>query len=179
MQKIWFSTGDEDSECLLGYANSDFSDIVIVGKNHQDWRCLELLFTPEKVYWGSDNPDRQNWLISLDRKTRTIQKTARFSGPVYNLKRFSLGYLILTTTEGGAGEWYKRASLWYSPDIEKSPWKESISFEKDWMPLIFGFGRILFGVELNNSVYVSGQALKNIDGRTLVIPSEKIKNESG
>jgi hypothetical protein len=177
-QKVWFSTGDEDSECLLGYANSDFSDIEIVGKDQQHWRSLELLFTPEKIYWGTDNPDRQNWLISFDRKTRTLQKTAQFSGPIYNLKRFSQGYLILTTTEGGAGEWYKRACMWYSPEIESMPWKTCISYEKDWMPYVFGFGRLLFGVEFNNSICVSGLALKNIDNTTLMIPSERIQYES-
>jgi len=176
-QKLWFSTGDEDSECLLGYTNSDFSDIEIVGKNEQHWRSLELLFTPEKIYWGTDNPDRQNWLISFDRKTLSLQKTAQFSGPIYNLKHFSGGYIILTATEGGAGEWYNRASMWFSPDIEASPWKTCISYEKDWMPFVFGFGRLLFGVESNNSLYVSGSSLKNIDNSTLMIPSERIRCE--
>ncbi len=65
-QKIWFSTGDSDSECLLGYGNDDFSEVKIIGGKNQDWRCLELLFTPEKIFWGTDNPNGQNWLISFD-----------------------------------------------------------------------------------------------------------------
>jgi hypothetical protein len=172
-QKIWFSSGDTDSECLLGYANYDFSEVNVIGQNHQNWRCLELLFTPEKIYWGTDDPDGQNWLISFDRNSHSIQKIARFNGPIYNLKRFSAGYLLVTATEGGKGEWDNRAHLWYSPDIEKLLWNECISYEKDWMPFIFGFGRLLFGANFNNSISICGSALKNIDERSIIISFNK------
>jgi len=174
-QKIWFSTGDTDSECLLGYANYDFSEVKIVGNNHQNWRCLELLFTSEKIYWGTDNPNGQNWLISFDRNSQAIQKIAQFNGPIYNLKCFSEGYIILTATEGGIGEWDNQAHLWYSPDIEKLPWNECISYEKDWMPFIFGFGRLFYGANFDNSIYLSGLALKNIDWISIVISFNKLE----
>jgi len=172
-EKIWFSTGDADSECLFGYANDDFSEVEIAGKNHQDWRCLELLFSVEKIYWGTDNPNGQNWLISLDRSTNTLQKIARFNGPIYNLKRISAGYLLVTATEGGVGEWDNRAHVWYSPDIEKLPWKECISYEKDWMPFIFGFGRLLLGVDFKHSISFFGLALKNIEGKSIILSFNK------
>jgi len=172
-EKIWFSTGDADSECLFGYANDDFSEVEIAGKNHQDWRCLELLFSVEKIYWGTDNPTGQNWLISLDRSTHTLQKIARFNGPIYNLKRISAGYLLVTATEGGVGEWDNRAHVWYSPDIEKLPWKECISYEKDWMPFIFGFGRLLLGVDFKHSISFFGLALKNIEGKSIILSFNK------
>ena len=168
-QKIWFSTGDLDSECLLGYSDLDFSQIEIIGRDHQDWRCLELLFTSEKIFWGTDNPDGQNWLMSIDRNSGMVQKLAKFSGPIYNLKQFSKNYMILTATEGGSGELDYRAHIWFTSDLEKGPWKDYRSYQKDWMPFKFGFGRLFFGAELNNSVYLSGSALKNIDNKTLVI----------
>lgn len=175
-QKIWFSTGDKNSECLLGYANYDFSEVEVVGNNHQDWRSLELLFTSEKIFWGTDNPDGQNWLISFDRNSQSIQKITRFNGPIYNLKRFFAGYLIVTATEGGIGEWDNRAHIWYSSDIEKLPWNDCISYEKDWMPFIFGFGRLLYGANFNNSIFLSGLALKNIDKKSIVISFNKLGN---
>jgi hypothetical protein len=172
-QKIWFSTGDKDSECLLGYANDDFSEVEVVGSNHQDWRCLELLFTPEKMYWGTDNPDGQNGLISFDRHSHSIRRIAQFNGPIYNLKCFSAGYIIVTATEGGVGEWDNRAHVWYSADIEKLPWKECISYEKDWMPFIFGFGRLLCGATFNNSISFCGLALKKLDGISIILSFNK------
>jgi hypothetical protein len=168
-QKIWFSTGDENSECLLGYANYDFTEIEIVGHNHQNWRSLELLFTPEKIYWGTDNPDGQNWLILFDRNSQSINKIVQFNGPIYNLKYFSAGYIIVTATEGGNGEWDNRAHIWYTPEIEKIPWNECISYEKDWLPFIFGFGRLLYGANFNNSIILSALALKNIDEESIII----------
>ena len=175
-EKIWFSTGDNDSECLLGYANYDFSEIKVIGNNHQDWRCLELLFTSGKIYWGTDNPADQNWLISFDRNSHAIQKIAQFNGPVYNLKHVSAGYILVTAVEGGRGEWDNRARIWYSTDIEKLPWNECISYEKDWMPCIpniFGYGRLLYGASFNNSISLCGLALKNIDGKSIVISFKK------
>ena len=167
--KIWFSTGDPDAECLLGYSNPDFSDIEIIGKNSQDWRCLELLFTPEKIFWGTDNPEGQNWLMSFDRNSHQLQKLRKFNGPVYNLKRFSTCYLILTATEGGSGEVDTRAHIWITTDLEKGPWEDYLSFEKDRMPFKFGYGRLFFGAELNNTLYLYGSALRNIDNKTIAI----------
>jgi len=173
-QKIWFSTGDADSECLFGYANFDFSEVEILGKNNQDWRSLELLFTHEKIFWGTDNPDGQNWLISFDRNSHTIQKITQFNGPIYNLKRVSTGYIILTANEGGISEWDNRAHLWYTPDIQKLLWEECISYEKDWMPFIFGYGRLTYGANIDNSIFLNGFALKNIDARSILISFEKM-----
>jgi hypothetical protein len=178
-QKIWFSTGDSDSECILGYANEDFSDVEVVGKNHQDWRCLELIFTPEKIFWGTDNPNGQNWLISFDRNSHMMQKIAHFNGPIYNLKPFFSGYIAVTATEGGSGEWDNQAHIWYSSDIEKLPWKECISYKKDWMPLIFGFGRLFFGAECKNLLFLYGLGLKNIDGLSIILSFNKAADEHG
>jgi hypothetical protein len=177
-QKIWFSTGDSDAECVLGYSNADFSDCVIVGKNHQNWRSLELLFTSDKIFWGTDDPQNQNWLVSLDRTTQTMQKIARFDGPVYNLKRVSPGYIAVTATEGGRGEWDDRSHLWFSADLEQGSWKDIKSYQKDRLPYIFGFGRLLFGTEMHNSLYISGLALKHVDDCTIVISLDTLRQGS-
>ena len=176
-QKIWFSTGDADSECLLGNSNLDFSEIEIVGRNHQDWRSLELLFTSEEIFWGTDNPNGQNWLISFDRKSHIIKKLVQFSGPIYNLKQFSNTYMMITATEGSKGEWDNKAHIWVSPNLKKGPWKDYKSFKKDCMPYIFGFGRLIFGTNLNHMIYLNGSALKNIDNHTIVLALEKINEE--
>jgi hypothetical protein len=79
----------------------------------------------------------------------------------------------MTATEGGTGEWDNRAHILYSADIEKLQWDEYISYEKDWMPFIFGFGRLLYGANIKNSIFLSGLALKNIDEKSLVISFNK------
>ena len=172
-RKIWFSTGDSDSECLLGYSDPDFSHVEIVGRNHQDWRCLELLFTPEKIFWGTDNPEGQNWLMALDRNSGVVQKLKKFNGPVYNLKQFSKNYMILTATEGGGGELDNRAHVWLAADPEKGSWTDYLSFQKDYLPFKFGYGRLFFGAELNNTVYLWGSSLSTIDNTTIAFSFDK------
>jgi hypothetical protein len=86
-----------------------------------------------------------------------------------------MGYLILTTTEGGKGEWDNRAHIWLTTDLEKGSWKDYKSYQKDSMPFIFGFGRIFFGASLNNKIYLSGSSLEKIDDNSLVISLSKTK----
>jgi hypothetical protein len=68
--KIWFSTGDANKECILGFTDLNFSNLTIIGKNSQKWRSLEFLFTEDEVYWGMDTPLVQSELLSYNRKTK-------------------------------------------------------------------------------------------------------------
>ena len=81
--------------------------------------------------------------------------------------------MILTSTEGGKGESDNRAHISFTSNLKKG-WKDIKSYQKDWMPFIFGFGRILFGADLDNNIYLSGLALKNLDEVSLKISFEKI-----
>lgn len=168
-KRFWFSTGDNDNECVLANANTDFSNAEIVGHGSQKWRSLELLFDSKNIYWGTDNPNGDNWLVSFNRKTKEITKLANFGGPIYNLKKVDNGYIIITTTEGGAGEWDNCAHIWYSYSLEEPHWLKCASFKKDWMPNIFGFGRAIFCMAINNLICVYCVGLANVDNSSVFI----------
>jgi len=169
LKKLWFSTGDNNNECILGYANCDFSEIEIVGENSQLFRCLEIMFDREKVYWGTDNPKGQNWLLSLNRSDHKLKKITMIDGPVYNLKKLKNIFILVTANEGGMGEWDNRAHVWYSTNPERGKWKDTISFEKDCWPYLFGFGRLIYGVDIDNYIFFHGLALKGLDNNTIVL----------
>jgi len=168
-KRFWFSTGDDDNECLLANANIDFSNVEIVGHGSQTWRCLELLFDSRNVYWGTDNPNEDNWLVSFDRLTKKITRLAKFGGPIYNLKKIDKGYIIITATEGGQGEWDNCAHIWHSYSLEEPHWSECASFKKDWMPSIFGFGRAIFCMARDNLICVYCVGLANVDNSSVFI----------
>ena len=166
-KKIWFSTGDSDEESTVGFADYDFSDVTIVGKGNQTWRTLEFLFEKDKVYWGMDTPLENSCLIEYDRRSNKINHIGRFDGPIYNIKKTSLGlYLIGTAAEGGRGELDNNAHIWLSKDLKK--WEDSISYAKDAYPYKMGLGRILFPDILKKKVIYSGNGLKLIDKKLVV-----------
>lgn len=75
---LWVTTGDADAECLIGRlraveGESDGAGVERlrlerVGGGSQEWRAVELAFTPEAVLWGVDcGYAAVNRLYRLDR----------------------------------------------------------------------------------------------------------------
>jgi hypothetical protein len=165
--KIWFSTGDADAECMLGFADLDFSSVSIIGENSQKWRCLEFIFTEDRVYWGTDTPLVQNELLSY-RKDGRVETIANFDGPIYNLRRIgNIGYIIVTATERGEGEWDSKAHVWHSTNLYN--WEDAISFEKDPLPNLFGFGRLSLAENTREQIVLSASALRKVDNKLLFL----------
>jgi len=169
--RIWFSSGDKDKECILGNCNYDFSDIKIIGKGELKWRCLDLFFSNRNVYWGTDNPSGKNYLISYNRYSKQIRKLSEFPGPIYHLIKFEQGFLIITQTERGKGELSHNSHLWFSRNLGDE-WIECLSYKKDWLPNIFGFGFLHFGAACKDKVFLSGSGLNGVDDKSLVLKFE-------
>lgn len=67
---VWLTTGDEDDECYVGRLDETSGETGFepVGGGSQDWRAVELAFTPEAVLWGVDcGYAATNRLYRLDR----------------------------------------------------------------------------------------------------------------
>lgn len=165
---IWFSTGDNDMECSIGFSDFDFSKIEIIGKGNQNWRTLEILFEKDKIFWGTDSPDQQNKLISFNRFDGKTNVLSKLNGPIYNLKKISGGFLAITAVEHGKGEYDNNARVWFCKNLS-DPWSELLKYKKEWIPLIFGFGRLSFGGEIGDKLFFSAQCLKDVDNSTIVL----------
>jgi hypothetical protein len=172
LNKIWFSTGDADNECILGFADLNFSNLTIIGKGDQKWRTLEFVFSEDNVIWGMDAPLVQSKLISYNRKSKTVEEIYDFNGPIYNIKKLDKGFIVGTATEGGKGEKYNKAYLCYSSNL--LDWSECISYEKDVFPNIFGFGRLLLCDGMKENIFFSGSSLKEIDNKLVLCKIEEI-----
>lgn len=177
-KRIWFSTGDSDSEVMLGHSDESFNDVKIVGGGSQIWRSLELILEQNKVYWGTDIPRSPNWLISYDRQSERIEKLHEFPGPIYNLRRIGEHYLVATAAEEHADSSRNSARIWCSRDIERGQWKEVLRGKKDSWPVIFGFGRLMLGADSEDSFYVWESALKSADDRSLKIRAPLLPTET-
>lgn len=49
---IWITTGDRDQECRILRLRDN--ELEVVGGGSQEWRAVELAFTPSAILWGVD-----------------------------------------------------------------------------------------------------------------------------
>jgi hypothetical protein len=166
-KKMWFATGDLGTECSMGFFEDDFEGIVTVGKADQKWRALEFAFEPGNVYWGSEDPRGENWLFSLDRKDESINTIFKPDCPVYNLKKIGQSYILVTANE--RGECDGNAHIWWSEKLNNNQWVKILSYQKDPLPTLFGFGRIFIGGFADSTLFVSGSGLSYFDNKTALL----------
>ena len=111
--KLWVTTGDEDSECRIMYSEDDGNTFETIGHGAQEWRAVSLLFTEKHIYWGMDCPYRQNYVFRWNRRTGVKEAVAKIDGPAFYSTKLEGGTLVLATAvEYGSGEWDKNARLW-------------------------------------------------------------------
>lgn len=138
-EKLWISTGDEDSECMIALLDQFTGELEIIGQGEQKWRTVSFCFCPEGVYWGSDNHLGKNKIWRFDRATKHVQVVGDVIGPVYYNTCLNKYIVFGTTMEKGEGQQDGYGRLYaidfYGRIVEI--WKQ----RKDlWHPRLFGYG---------------------------------------
>ncbi len=167
-KKIYMGTGDLDKESSIFFSEDEGETWTELGSGDQMFRTVSLLFTKDHIYWGSDSPTIQNYIYRYVRKSGEIEKLGAVDGPIYYSTILENGIKIFATTaegdsEGKSAEWDNKAHIWSSEDGVQ--WEDIKSWEKDFLPYIVGHGRILFPHgNHGNDLYITAEALKNVDG---------------
>jgi len=100
--KIWICTGDVDEECSIGWTDNDFESINIIGQGSQLWRVCQLIFTPESVYWGTDNEELDiAGIYKWDRKTSDLQKLYELDGAIFYGITLAEGTIVMSSDREG------------------------------------------------------------------------------
>lgn len=68
---IYCSTGDIDRHCRVWESIDNGDTWYEVASDGQKWRALGMIFTEDKVYWGTDSHYTQHMLMVSDRDTET------------------------------------------------------------------------------------------------------------
>jgi len=161
---LWMGTGDADPECRL-YKSTDHGDTWdLIGGGSQLWRAVCVAFRPEALYWGtdagSDSGRHPNYIVRLDRNSRTLQTLRGIQGPCHGSSTLRDGTIVLSTgVEGGANEEDGCAHLWMSRD--GSAWSEVASYRKDRLPFLVQYGVLRFppGLEMSSLLAFTGMGL--------------------
>ncbi|MFC1692655.1 hypothetical protein ACFL1R_04035 [Candidatus Latescibacterota bacterium] len=150
---IWVTTGDRDHESGLWVTHDRFITLEKVVGGDQQKRVMQLLFTANYIYFGSDTGDEKNYLYRMSKKSRRIKRLQEVNGSVYWGCKVGNALFFSTALEPSKINKSQDACIWGTFDGEI--WKSITHFRKDiWPTTLFQFGQVLFPVIENNNGYL-------------------------
>lgn len=165
--RIWITTGDNDGECLLLYTDDDFKSLSNVGDKSQGFRIVNLGFSKDHIFYGTDNLIKENFLYVQNRNDEKREKVLSVKQTAWFLKQDKTGKAIIgTTVENGNGCQVNYSSVYYSTDFGLS-WLELIRIPKDIYPMpLFKWGSVSFsnGSDNLDNLYINVESLKYLNG---------------
>jgi hypothetical protein len=165
----WVLAGDHNAEPGIGCLSSDLKHFEWFVKGEQRYRACEVFDFGDRLVYASDTEVEKNGLMVLDKKSGSVERVRDFDGSCIYACRFGELYAITTSVEPSPVNTATAASLWLSRDGFE--WKRAFRSEKDgWNADFFQFGSIVLpsGATSDETIVFSGQAVRGIDGQTLV-----------
>lgn len=130
--RIWVTTGDEDHESAIWVTEDKFKTLEKVIGGSQQFRALQLLFTNEHVYFGTDTPFAKNHIYRLHKNSGKVEKLASVDSSVYWGCKVNDTMFFSTAVEPSTINRDKFASIWGSRD--GTNWKLVARYKKDIWP---------------------------------------------
>ena len=165
--RIWITTGDDDGECFLLYTDDNFKNISNIGDKSQDFRIVNLGFSKDHLFYGTDNLLKENFIYRQNRSDGRRKKILSIKQTAWFLKQDKNGNAILgTTVEHGKGCQVNYCSIYYSTDYGLT-WLELIRIPKDIYPMpLFKWGSVSFsnGSDSLDDIFMNFEALKDVSG---------------
>lgn len=168
LDQYWVLVGDHAEEPGIGLLSSDLKDFVWVVKGKQIYRAVSVFDLGDRLVYGTDTEMEPNAVMSLDKKTGRVRRVFEINGSCIYACRFGDIYAISTTVEPSRVNRSRNATLWVSRDAEQ--WFKAFEAPKDrWHAAYFQYGSLVLprGESDRETILVSGQALRGIDGKLL------------
>lgn len=128
---FWVTTGDDDSESAIWRSDDNFGSLDRVISGGQQARAVDLVFTRDAVYFGSDTPREQNAIYRLDRATRTVHTQAKTPGSIFWGRRTPDGWRVFcSVVERSAVNHGRWSELWAAPP-GRDDWRCVLRRRKD------------------------------------------------
>lgn len=142
-KSFWVTTGDTNEEVGIWRSDDHFQNLVKVTGGSQQFRAVQLLFTEDFVYFGSDAPGELNHLYRMDREGKRVEQLARVGGSVFYGCRACETLVFSTAVEPSEINIRPFAEVWVSGDGVN--WRKLQEFRKDFLSLkYFQYGQVLF-----------------------------------
>ncbi len=150
---VWVTTGDEDQENAIWVTNNRFRTLEMVIRGNQQSRALQLIFTQDHVYYGTDTPYEINHVCRIDKRTCKMETLADVDGSVYWGCKINGALFFSTAVEPSRTNRSKYASIWGSGD--GTHWRRIEKYRKDIWPMPFcEIGQLYFPQGENKTDYL-------------------------
>ncbi len=142
---LWVTTGDDDSESAIWCTTDAFRTLEPMVRGGQQARAVDLIFTTDAVYFGSDTPREQNWWYRMDRRTGRVERQIPVGGSVFWARTTPDGWRVFSTVvEKSAVNKSRYAELWAAPP-GNDEWRRILALKKDpFHDKYFDHGQIRF-----------------------------------
>ena len=142
-EHLWVTTGDNDEECGIWRTDPNFLKVEQVLGGSQQLRAIQLLFSDDRIYFGSDTPLERNHLYSMQRDSWKVDRLANVDGSVFYGQSVGKTHFFSTACEPSAINRRRESTVWVM--TLDGEWKEILSFRKDPLSLkYFQYGQVLF-----------------------------------
>lgn len=171
---IWVTTGDHNHEPGIWRTDDDFVTLQKIVGGSQQFRAVQLLFTLDHVYFGSDTPDDHNHIFRMDRNGKNVEQLAAVGSSVFYGCKVGNHLFFSTAVEPSRVNNSRYAELWGSSDGTR--WQLIQKFKKDhWSMKYFQYGQILFpsGPSDGKNLWITPMGTK-FDQKTFKIPLKEL-----
>lgn len=186
---FWILTGDNDNESAIWQADYNFKEVKAVFKGEQKYRSCFLVPEENGLLYATDTPleDNSIYFIPIETENKILPpiKIYDMPGPcIYGKVIDENLFAFATSVEPDSslpkwryyftrktGKGVKTRKSYIVLGNSKDGFNECFEAEKDMMNMsLFQFGNFQFA-ETNdkNKIFCAGQALKKVDGKTLII----------
>lgn len=148
---FWVTTGDSDEESAIWRTDDQFSSLKRVVGGNQQFRAVQLLFTEDYVYFGSDAPNELNHIYRMKKNGSTVEKLASVGGSVFYGFKTSRYLFFSTAVEPSDVNSSRNSQVWFSKT--GGTWKIACSFKKDSLSMkYFQYGQVFFPTLYGNDI---------------------------
>ncbi|MFP4643764.1 MAG: hypothetical protein ACLFM0_05375 [Spirochaetales bacterium] len=154
--QLWVTTGDRNDEAAIWRTDDCFGSLERVVGGAQWCRAVQLLFTRDHVYFGSDTPLEKNYIYRMNRDGGGVERLAAVGSSVFYGCRVGNDLFFSTAVEPSSVNTTGYAQVWHSPDGNQ--WDTVMSFKSDPLPSkYFQYAQVLFptGPGDNEHVYLT------------------------
>ncbi len=152
-ESLWVTTGDNDEESGIWKTDDEFRTLTRIIGGSQCSRAVQLLFTQNHVYFGSDAPATVNNIFRLHKDTGDVERLQEVESSVFWGCKVGDKLFFSTAVEPSKVNKYGKACIWGS--VDGCRWKSVARFSKDLWPMkLFQYGQIFFPNGKNDTDYL-------------------------
>jgi len=124
-----------------------------IASGSQQLRAVQLLFSEDFIYFGSDAPLETNHIYRMARDGGEVEKIAAVGSSVFYGCKVGESLFFSTAIEPSTTNRTQFAEVWQSDN--GTDWRKIVSLKKDFLPMkYFQYGQILFPNGSGDSMFL-------------------------